>query len=104
MAVGRKSVLICDGFEVTISRRMWDENNTSLLELFDKLAEVEESGMSATRKEIAIMRLNAEYREKVLATYVQNWETVKPRLSIAGFAQIEEELKKFSHSEVVEGN
>ena len=104
MGVCRKSVLICDGFEVIISRRLWDENNTSLLELLDRLAEVEESDMSATRKEIAAMRLNAEYREKVLATYVQHWDTVKPRLSIAGFAQIEEELKKFSHSEVVEGN
>lgn len=104
MGLVTKSVLICDGFEVTFSRRLWDENNTSLMELFDKLAEIRDSDMSDDRKEIAALRVNNAYREKVLATYVQHWDTVKPRLSIAGFAQIEEELKKFSHSEVVEGN
>lgn len=104
MSLVTKRVLICDGFEVTFSRRLWDENNASLLELFDKLEEIRESDMSEARKEIATLRLNTEYREKVLATYVHDWEAVKPRLSIAGFTQLEEELKKFSHSEVVEKN
>ena len=99
-----KTIKLCDGFEVTFKRRGWEEYNRSLQEYSDALASLEESDLPLARKNMDAARLGVAFREKPMELCVENWPEVKPRLSMAGFNQLERELQAFSEQELVEGN
>lgn len=100
----KKTIQLCDGFEVTFSRRLWSEARDSMLAQLDEEERIAASDLSETGKRAAMIRSTNLYRERVLSLYVDDWENIKDRLSIAGFTQLEKALEEFSHSELVEGN
>lgn len=99
-----KTIMLCDGFEVTFKRRGWEEACTSTLEHMDAIAALDASDKSEAQKTMEGLRIDIEFRERPMALYVENWSDVKSRLSQAGFNQLERELQDFSKAELVEGN
>ena len=99
-----KTITLCDGFKVTFKRRGWAEYNQSLQDYSDALLAIEKSDLPLAQKNMEASRLGVGFREKPMELYVENWPEVKPRLSMAGFNQLERELQAFSESELVEGN
>lgn len=100
----KKTIMLCDGFEVTFTRRLWTEASESLLAQMEEEEKIANSDLSETAKRAAIFRASNAYRENVLSRYVENWDRVKPRLSVAGFQQLEKALEEFSKAELIEGN
>ena len=100
----KKTIMLCDGFEVTFSRRLWTEASESIAAQMDEEESILSSDLSETAKKAAIFRATNAYREAVLSRYVENWDSVKRRLSVAGFRQLDKALEDFSQSELVEGN
>ena len=101
----KKTIMLCDGFEVTFSRRLWTEANESMQAQLDVESGIEEdASLSARARQAALIRATMTYRERVLSLYVEDWEHVKPRLSVAGFNQLEKALEDFSRAELIEGN
>ena len=99
-----KTVMLCDGFEVTFERRKWDEACETTLAHMEAMIVLAESTKSEAVKQFESLKLELEFREKPLKLYVKDWPEVKPRLSKAGFVQLEREFQKFSEPELVEGN
>ena len=101
----KKTIMLCDGFEVTFTRRLWTEANDSMLTQLDVESGIEDDAtLSPKAKQAALIRATMTYRERVLSLYVEGWEKVKPRLSVAGFNQLEKALEECSRAELVEGN
>lgn len=99
-----KTITLCDGFEVTFGRRLWDEACNSTLEHMEAMAAIAESDKPEAVKQLEALKLDLAFREKPLKLYVKDWPQVKPRLSQAGFSQLERELMDFSKAELVQGN
>lgn len=99
-----KTITLCDGFEVTFRRRGWDEFNTSTLDYMDALAELEKADMTEAARQARLVRLDSEFREKPMKLYVQDWDSVRGRISVAGMNQLEEAMREFSRTALVEKN
>lgn len=99
-----KTITLCDGFDVTFERRKWDEACESVLTYMEDVAALAASDKPEAVKQLERLKLDLAYREKPLKLYVKDWELVKPRLSQAGFNQLEAALLDFSQAELAEGN
>ncbi|MGN1038536.1 MAG: hypothetical protein ACI4P0_03990 [Mailhella sp.] len=104
MSEVKKTIMLCDGFEVSFSRRKWSEANETILTQMDEIQKIESSGMTDAEKQSATFKLDMKIRENVLSRYVDDWDGILPRLSVAGFNQLEKAFYEFSKQELVEGN
>ena len=100
----KKTILLCDGFEATFSRRKWSEANETILTQMDEIQKIEASDITDAEKRAATFKLDMKIRESVLSLYVDGWDAILPRLSVAGFNQLENAFYEFSKQELVEGN
>lgn len=100
----RTITLNADGLEVTFGRRTWVSVFQSLRAIAAALEEMNKADLAPEVKEARLALLRMEQQDRTLSETVQDWQSIRDKLSVAGFAELEKAVDEFSKAAVIAGN
>ena len=104
MEKAMKYVSLSCGLTVSICKRTWAQVYASVKAAASAVEELEKSGISPELKDLKLVELRLDQRDKALADCVEGWDCLREQLSVADIEELEKAVDAFSKPEVVAGN
>lgn len=99
-----KTFCLSCGQTVTIYKRTWAQVYASVKAAAHAVEELEKAGISQELKDLKLVELRLDQRDKALADCVEGWDSLREQLSVADIEELEKAVDSFSKPEVVAGN
>ena len=99
-----KNVSLSCGMTVTICKRSWAQVYNSVKAATRAVEELEKAGISQELKDLKLVELRLDQRDKALSECVPGWDFVREELTVADIEELEKAVDSFSKPEVVAGN
>lgn len=97
-------ILKTDELEVTFKRRTWDSVRESIRKAAHEIEAMTKEALAPEAREARLAVMRMDQQEQALSETVENWDSVRKSLSVAGFMELEKAVDDFSKAEVVAGN